>query len=314
VQELRTDALTGTSAIVAPGRATRPVVFAPTSSGRSGTLTPSTPPSDCPFCPGHEAMTPPEVARTGAGAPDTPGWEVRVVPNLYPIVDADSAVHGAHEVIVLSPAHNRQLDALSLGDATAAFVALRDRAAYHLDAGLAHAQPFVNHGRASGASIEHPHGQLVALSVVPPLVDTLLARFASAGRDLVADDIDLAADRNCVVRKAGAVSWCPPGGNTPYVVRVALPSAGPRFDRCTDDDIETLTEGLQDTLTRLHATLGDLAYNVVVHTGPGADPRPFHWWADVVPRIGVYGGFELGTGVWVNPVAPEHAAATLRDE
>jgi UDPglucose--hexose-1-phosphate uridylyltransferase len=59
--------------------------------------------------------------------------------------------------------------------------------------------------------------------------------------------------------------------------------------------------------------MGDLAYNVVVHTAPRQDPRPFHWWADVVPRVGVHGGFELGTGVWVNPVAPEHAAATLRD-
>jgi UDPglucose--hexose-1-phosphate uridylyltransferase len=240
---------------------------------------------------------------------------VRVVPNLYPIVGADSAaaVHGAHEVIVCSPAHAEQLDALSLDAATAVFVTMRDRAAHHLDTGLVHAAPFVNSGRASGASIEHPHAQLVATSFVPPLVETLLARFARADRDLVADDIDAAADRGCLVRKAGAVSWCPPGGSTPYVVRIALPSAGPGFDRSTDADLEHFTEALQDTLSRLHATMGDLAYNVVVHTAPRIDHRRFHWWADVVPRVGVYGGFELGTGVWVNPVAPEHAAATLRD-
>jgi UDPglucose--hexose-1-phosphate uridylyltransferase len=306
-QELRTDEVTGTSAIVAPGRAARPVVFASASSG------PSVPPPDCPFCPGHETMTPPEVARTGAGAPDTPGWQVRVVPNLYPIVAVEGAVHGAHEVLVCSPEHAAQLDALSLDDATAVFVMLRDRAAHHLAAGLAHAAPFVNVGRASGASIEHPHAQLVALSFVPPLVETLLARFARARRDLVADDIDAAADRDCLLRKAGAVSWCPPGSSMPYTVRIALPSAGACFEASADADLEHFTEALQDTLGRLHATLGDLAYNVVVHTAPESDPRPFHWWADVVPRIGVYGGFELESGVWVNPVAPEQAAASLRD-
>jgi len=307
VQEVRTDELTGTTAIVAPGRATRPVVFANSSS------VPSAPPPDCPFCPGHESMTPPEVARKGGGAADTPGWQVRVVPNLYPIVDGGRDGLGAHEVIVSSPAHDRQLDALSLDAATAVFVMMRDRAAHHLDAGLTYAAPFVNSGRPSGASIEHPHAQLVALSFVPPLVDTLLARFARAGRDLVVDNIDAAADRACLVRKAGAVSWCPPGGSTPYVVRIALPTAGPCFDRSTHADLEHFTEAVQDALARLHATLGDIAYNVVVHSAPRADRRPFHWWADVTPRVGVYGGFELGTGVWVNPVAPEHAAATLRD-
>src|SRR5580765_4691647 len=128
MQELRTDELTGTSAIVAPGRATRPVVFTP------ATPTPSTPPPDCPFCATHESKTPPEVARVGTGAPDTPGWQVRVVPNLYPIVG--DGVPGAHEVLVISPAHDRQLDRLPLGGATAALGALRDRAAHHLEAGF----------------------------------------------------------------------------------------------------------------------------------------------------------------------------------
>jgi UDPglucose--hexose-1-phosphate uridylyltransferase len=235
------------------------------------------------------------------------------VPNLYPIVGTEGAARGAHEVLVLSPAHNLQLDALPFDDATTALLALRDRAAHHLAAGCRYAQPLINHGRASGASIEHPHAQLVALSFTPPLVDTLLARFASAGRDLLSDDIDAAAERGCLVRKAGAVSWCPPGATSPFVVRIALPADGERFDRATDTDIQHLTEALQDSLGRLHRTLGDFSYNVVVHTGPRDDPRPFHWWAEIVPRIGVYGGFELGTGVWVNPIAPEHGAATLRD-
>jgi UDPglucose--hexose-1-phosphate uridylyltransferase len=305
--ELRTDELRGTTAIVAPGRATRPVMFTPSAP------VPSTPPPDCPFCPTHEAKTPPEVARVGTGAPDTPGWQVRIVPNLYPIVGTEGDARGAHEVLVLSPAHNLQLDALPLEAANTALLALRDRAAFHLDAGLVYAQPLVNHGRASGASIEHPHAQLVAIAFTPPLVDELLARFAVASRDLVVDSIDEAAERGCLLRKAGAVSWCPPGATSPYMVRIALPSAGERFDRTTNDDMTHFTEALQDALARLHATLGGPAYNIVVHTAPRDDPRPFHWWAEIVPRLGVYGGFEMGTGVWVNPVAPEDAAATLRD-
>ena len=159
MQELRTDELTGAQVIIAPGRATRPEVFRPAAADATGT-----PPATCPFCEGHEAMTPPEVARAGGGAPDAPGWQVRIVPNLYPIVG--DGVPGAHEVIVLSPAHDGRLDRLSSDAATAALVALRDRAAYHLDAGLVHAQPMLNQGRASGASIEHPHAQLVVLDTV----------------------------------------------------------------------------------------------------------------------------------------------------
>ena len=258
-------------------------------------------------------MTPPEVARIGEGAPDTPGWQVRVVPNLYPIVGQEPGIPGAHDVFVLSPAHDRQLDALSSDGATAAFVALRDRAAHHLGAGFAHAQPLINHGRASGASIEHPHAQLVALAFTPPYVEATLARFANAGRDLVADGLEDARTGRFLVHAGAAVSWCPPGAVSPFVVRIALPQGGARFDRYSDEELRSLTESLQDALMRLHAILGDLAYNIVVNTAPRDDPRPFHCWIDIVPRLGVIGGFEMGTGVLVNPVAPETAALTLRD-
>ncbi len=309
MQELRTDELAGTTVIVAPGRATRPTVY----SGPASQPTTPAALASCPFCPDHETMTPPEVARVGDGAPDTPGWQVRVVPNLYPIVGSEHGVPGVHEVVVLSPGHDRQLDGLSLDAATAAVGALRDRAAYHLDRGFVHAQPLVNHGRASGASIEHPHGQLVALAFTPPQVDAALTRFAGGGCDLVVAAIDDARRGSCLVREGTAVSWCPPGGISPFFVRIALPSGPTRFDRATDDELRVLCDGLQDALARLHRTLGDLAYNIVFNTAPRGDDRPFHCWVDVVPRLGVIGGFEMGTGVMVNPVAPQMAAAMLRD-
>ena len=94
---------------------------------------------------------------------------------------------------------------------------------------------------------------------------------------------------------------------------VSLPYARQRFDLATDTEVDVLTGALQAALTRLRGLLGEVAYNVVVHTAPRADPRPFHWWVDIVPRVSVYGGFELGTGLWVNTRAPESAAQMLRD-
>ena len=295
--------------IVAPGRATRPTVFGTPAS----TPTPGAIPDSCPFCPGHEAMTPPEVLRAGPGEPDTPGWQVRVIPNLYPIVGQEPGIPGAHDVIVMSPDHHKQLDALTHDEATAVLTALRDRAAHHLDAGFVHAQPLVNQGRAAGASIEHPHAQLVAIAFVPPAVDAALDRFAAAGRDLVADAIDRAQTGECVVRSDAAVSWCPPASTSPFFVRIARPQGPGRFDQSTDDDVRALTDGLRDAVVRLHGVLGEISYNVVVNSAPRDDPRPFHAWIDIVPRIGVLGGFELGTGLLVNPVAPEAAAQMLRD-
>jgi len=142
------------------------------------------------------------------------------------IVGQEPGIPGVHEVLVLSPAHDRQLDALSPEGATAAVRALRDRAAHHLDAGFVHAQTLINHGRASGASIEHPHAQIVALAFTPPFVDATLNRFASAGRDLVADAIEVARRGPCLVRDAAAVSWCPPASVSPFNIRLAVPSAG----------------------------------------------------------------------------------------
>jgi UDPglucose--hexose-1-phosphate uridylyltransferase len=307
-QELRIDALTGAHVIVAPSRATRP------GDAVRVDLVPRDPaPPTCPFCPGNESMTPPEVARLGRGAADTPGWRVRIVPNLYPIVGA--GVDGAHEVVIMSPSHTDDFGALDDATAIDTMSALRDRAHHHLESGLVHAQPFVNHGRTAGASIPHPHAQLVSLGVVPPRVDALLERFASARRDLVAAAIDDAKDRSLLLGDGAgaAVSWCPPASWSPFLVRCALPEAGPRFDEADDAAIADSALAVRDAIARIQRVLGDLAYNLVVQSAPRDDRRPFHWWVDVIPRVTVLAGFELATGMFVNVVPAEVAAAALGD-
>src|SRR5262245_36504369 len=121
MSQLRHDPLSGLDVIVAAGRAARPVTFAPRVEADSGLV-------ECPFCPGNEAETPPEVARVGGGAPNGPGWMVRAFPNLYPIVDA-------HEVVVLSPAHDRTLADLDDHEAVAVVQLLRARVCSLVDAG-----------------------------------------------------------------------------------------------------------------------------------------------------------------------------------
>jgi UDPglucose--hexose-1-phosphate uridylyltransferase len=324
--DLREDLVTGARVIVAPGRSVRPDTF------RSAA--PSLPPSvqDCPFCAGNEHDTPPEVARRGPGEPDTPGWRVRVVPNKYPIAGASAngtgatgtgptgtgttgtGVSGAHEVVVLSPAHDRSLADLDDAAIIEVFGVMRDRVGKQLADGHTYADTFVNHGKPAGASIEHPHAQVVALDFVPPFVDRILERFAEARRDLLHDAIDEARRGPFVLLDDEIVVWCPPASTGQYAVRCALPFGRQRFDFAADSEIAVTALGVGNVLRRLRAVLADVPYNLVVNTAPaGGDERPFHWWIDVAPRLTVTAGFEQATGLLVCTVAPEDAAAALRD-
>ena len=293
--ELLVDELTGDQVILAPARALRPNTFR----AQDQPLPASDP--ACPFCPGNEAETPPEVARYGPGAPDTPGWTVRVVPNKFPVVGG--TVHGAHEVVILSPAHDADFGALDSDAATHALSMLGDRARAHYEAGCAYVALFINHGRAAGASIEHPHAQLIALDTVPPRVQERLDRFTPER---------LAADQHHIVSDGAARVWCPRASTTPFAIRLALRETGARFDEIDAGSTSAVAVALRDTIARLHAVLGGAAYNVVIEQAPRDESGRFRWWIDIVPRVGVMAGFELGTGVWINIVDPADAAAALR--
>jgi UDPglucose--hexose-1-phosphate uridylyltransferase len=286
VPDVRVDILTGDRVIVAPGRAARPDTFrAPDA--------PPLPPSveSCPFCPGNEHQTPPEVARTGTGDRDTPGWRIRVVPNLYPIVP------GAHEVVVFSPAHDMPFARLDDGTATELFTVLRDRVAHHLAAGCAQVQVFVNHGRPAGASIEHPHAQLIGLDEVPPRIASLRGQLGEA--------VDEVRRTPLLLAGGDVATWCPPASIVPFAMRVGAPAGSARFERSNEAELRAIAVALRDALAALNGALGDVAYNVVVRNGP-------QWWIDILPRLTVQAGFELGTGLFVNSMRPDDAAAALR--
>ena len=297
MQQLLVDELTGDRVILAPARALRPDTFRVHADPLPKTV------ATCPFCRDNEADTPPEVARLGAGDPDTPGWTLRVVPNKYPLVG--DGVAGAHEVVIFSPAHDADFGALSESEAADVMVALRDRARFHLDRGCVYAQAFINQGKAAGASIEHPHAQLVALDFVPPRARVRLDRFSVAA---FADDRKYRIDDD----QGPVAIWCPPASPTPFTLRLALLDGGGRFDQTDDGDARAAGIALRRAIASIRATIGAVAYNAVIETAPRDHAAEFRWWIDVVPRLTVAAGFEIGTGLTVNTVAPPDAAEMLR--
>ena len=270
----------------------------------------------CPFCPGNERDTPPEVARAGSGEPDTPGWSVRVVPNLFPIVgseDAGPGATGAHEVVILSPHHGRAFHHLDDEQATQVLTVLRDRTRVHAETGSSYVQVLVNHGQAAGASIAHPHAQVLAVDFVPPAVAVAIERFAATDDDLLLADQTEALDAGTGIVVGDEIrAWCPTAAASPFETRLAASGAGARFEAATDGEVLGVAIVLRNVLAAMSRALGSPAYNVVVHSAPNADATvPYHWWVEVLPRISVLAGFELGTGLAVNTVDPAVAARRL---
>ena len=326
--EIRVDPLTGLRAIIAGERSERP------GSGlEPPPADPSFDPELDPFLEGHEDRTPPELdaLRADGSAPDTPGWQVRVVPNLYPALDpqaaapprearadlfATAAARGGHEVIVSTPRAVSTLSALGAGELEQAMTMWRRRIAHHVSHGAACVHLFVNDGRAAGASQPHSHAQLVALDFVPARVARERERFgayatSTMGGNLLADLVqeEVRLDQRVVAVGDDAVVLAPYASGTPYQLMVVPRRPAMRFE----DEGPLCAAALGDALARLERRFGrPPALNLWVRTAPrGAEH--YCWHIDVRPRLGTPAGLELGTGVDVNPVAPERAARELRD-
>ncbi len=323
--ELRIDPLTGQRAIIAGERAGRP----------GGEL--SSPPAPAidresdPFAEGHEDRTPPELyaVRPGGGEPNTPGWTVRVVPNLYPALSEDSPApppeanedlfwkapaRGAHEVVINSPEPVVSLAELAADQVATAAEVWRERIRAH--SGAAYVHLIVNERREAGASRPHTHAQLYALDFVPAAIARERERFGAyatrtMGGNLLADLVQeevrrreriVAIDDDTVLIAAYA-------GRVPLQLLIAPRTPRARFE----DDGPTGAAMLHDALSRLARRLGSSPpVNLWIRTAPrGAEH--FSWRIDILPRLTHLAGLELGAGVNLNIVAPEQAAAELRE-
>ncbi|HXX90461.1 MAG TPA: galactose-1-phosphate uridylyltransferase [Acidimicrobiales bacterium] len=322
MNQLRLDPLTGRWVVVSVERAVRPAAF-----GFSETKAPvqADTSKPCPFCPGNEEALPPALETYGASGT----WAVRVVPNLYPAFEGDdpfvvehrgpvftqATAGGIHEVLVLSPSHQDGWDRLSDDQAGLVMAAIRDRVEEHSAVpGLRYSQAIVNSGREAGASIEHPHGQLLGISFVPRELAEEQAGFARfAGRCLLCTTIDAEEDaKHRVVYADDRVQViCPFWSGTPFEMLVIPRAHGPHLHRATPADLVAVGRALRNVLGLLRDRLGDVAYNVVFHSAPYRASEPYHWHVHIWPKLTTQAGFEMGTGVLINIVAPEQAAEEL---
>jgi UDPglucose--hexose-1-phosphate uridylyltransferase len=276
--------------IVAPGRERRP-------GAARGTFEPPTPGelAACPFCEGREGRTPPEslaVRPDGAGA-DEPGWLVRVVPNKFPAFERQ-------EVVIHSPRHKRSLVELSAEEVELVAGAWSQRAQAAAGEGFPYVHALVNEGREAGASLAHSHSQLIWLREPPPE-----ARAETDGggcRICAAVEAERRSER-VVEERDGLVLFCPYASRSRYELRVA-----PVEHEAGAFGSARLAPALQlaiDGLRRLRLLEGVRPVNAWLHDAG-------HWHLEVLPRLSVFAGVELGAGYYVNSLAPEDAAAALR--
>ena len=327
--ELRFNPLLARWITVAVERASRPSDFVP-----RRLPVENEPGRPCPFCPGHEESTPPALESYGPKG----RWQVRVVPNLYPAFAGSgplqptehSPLHrcapatGIHEVLVLSPHHRLSWADLSDAQAGLVMAAIRDRVEDHAhQLGVEYTQVIVNHGREAGASIEHPHGQLLGIPFVPGDLDEELANFAAyrtsgegeTGRGLLQAVVSEEQRRGerVVIDDERVAVLSPYWSGSPYELLVVPNRPTAHLDRAAPGDLAATGRVLRDVLSRLRALLGDIAYNLVFHTAPHRLEPEFCWHVHVLPKTATAAGFEQGTGVRINVVSPERATQQLLD-
>jgi UDPglucose--hexose-1-phosphate uridylyltransferase len=322
--EVRIDGETGDWNVIAPRRASRP------DDGRAPGQ-----PAGCPFCWGNEAMTPPEVLRVPAGAAD---WRVRVVPNLYAAVapgpdrhpepasrpdppDAARPFTGRHEVVVESGEHGWDLRRGRPDEVAAILFAMRERCRALAAAGPAAIGVFRNYGVRAGASLVHPHSQIVSLDQAPP---GLLRRWRHARRHhertgrCLHDDLAAAARRDgdrTVLDTGDVLVFAPRAASVPHQTTLLPAGRGAGLAEADDRSLTALAGTLPRVLAGLSAVLDDPPYNLVVHAGPSDEPGAhpwYRWHLTIYPRVTTPGGLEIATGVAVNPSAPEQTATLLR--
>jgi UDPglucose--hexose-1-phosphate uridylyltransferase len=329
--ELRKDPITGRWVIVATDRAMRPADFirehvAPVE-GRF-----------CPFCPGHEEKTPPEVLayRPGGGLPNSTGWSLRVVPNKFPALRVEGDLNrqgeglydkmngvGAHEVVIETPDHMLTLGDLSEKQVEDVFWASRDRIVdLRKDIRLRYILVFKTHGDAAGATLEHTHSQIIALPVIPKRA---LEEMEGARRyfdyrerciycDMVRQEEEGGGTR-MILETEHYVAFCPYASRFAFETWIVPKKHSSHFESVEIAQVKNLGWMLRAVIRKVDQVLERPAYNLMIHSAPvqeGAMTH-YHWHMEIIPRLTRVAGFEWGTDLYINPTPPEEAARFLRD-
>ena len=330
MSELRKDPITGRWVIISTDRGKRlsdfriePVVIAPD--------------PGCPFCEGHEQMTPRELLarrRDGTG-PNGPGWELRVVPNQFPVLRVEGMLDrqgeglfdkmngiGAHEVIIETPKHEETLATMSDAAVEQVLWAFRERVQdLKRDSRFRYIIVFKNHGSAAGSSLDHPHSQLIALPIVPREVRDELegarAHFTSKERCAFCDVLSQEErdGRRVVADNGDMVAIAPYAPRFPFETWILPKRHQSLFEDAPRHEYASLARILRDVLRRMNKMLLNPPYNLLIHTAPLNEPAGdfYHWHVEIIPKLTKVAGFEWATGFYVNPTSPEEAAQVLRE-
>lgn len=324
--EFRRNPITGDWVLYAEERAARPNDYR----AEAGS-------AECPFCPGNERLTPHEIVagRPGGSPPDTPGWRWRIVPNKFPALLPDDPkggpavkaqdwrpAAGRHEALIETPRHEGELAVLSTPEIIEALRACAGRmAALVREPGVRWVLVFKNRGHAAGASLRHPHFQIVALPFAPKRIEAqlkiALENFEGKGTCISCEWCDrerkggsrvIAADEDFLVA-------APSGGRFPGETWIMPARHAARFEDSSAQLLEAAAGALRKLLVALKAWADDPPYNLVILTAPGAPnvERYCHWRIEVIPRFTGVAGFEWASGMHINQVTPEQAAAGLRE-
>lgn len=329
MSELRKDPITGRWVIISTARGKRPSSFGSNPKQES--------PKMCPFCPGNEDNTPPEVLayRKNGTQPNKAGWFLRVISNKYPALRIEGSLSrkpngiydqmvgiGAHEVIIETPDHSRDLADLSVEEIKNVLWAFRER---HLDLQKDHRFKYIlvfkNHGEAAGASLEHSHSQLIATPIVPKRVSEEIRGaekyFEFRERCIFCDIIrqELTEKQRLVNDYGDFIAFEPYAARFPFETWVIPKQHTSHMVDISPDTYIYLAEALKDILNRIRVALNDPPFNFIIHSAPvGSDyDEIYHWHIEIIPKITKVAGFEWGSGFYINPTPPEEAAAFMRE-
>ena len=335
MSELRHDPIQKRWVIIASDRGKRPIDFKQENIKKEVNF--------CPFCKGSEAKTPDTIS-------DIPGsdnqWRVRTVPNKYPALKIEGELDrkaegifdvvngiGAHEVIIESPDHDDDITLMSYENVQKILIMYRNRLNdLKKDSRFKYILIFKNHGIAAGASLEHPHSQIIATPITPRTVSAELQsakeHFLLKERCIFCDIInqELKENKRIIYQDNQYVVMMPFASRFPFEMMIApMPKKHSHdFSESTDADLYNLAVVLKDTLFKLKKGLNDPAYNFLIHTAPNKNSnkrgnldwntieRDFHWHIEIIPRLTKKAGFEWGTGFYINPTPPEAAAEYLK--
>lgn len=329
MSHLRYNIATGDWVVMAPERSRRPEEFRQAERPSTHQRPPQR--SDCPFCPGSEERTQGETLRF---CDEQEEWRVRSFPNRFPALQTvaspktegdrfhrQQSGHGIHEVIAESRLHNTTLGTQPLREIEMVIRAWRQRyLEIAASPGIEHVVLFKNHGMAAGSSLEHPHSQIVGVSVVPSPVrgrmEVALSYFRKNQTCVFCDMLESEVDDavRIVESNSDFVAFVPFAAYSPFSIWLFPRRHNHCFGLITDDEVKTLASLLQDILQRLYDSLGDPDFNLVVRSAhpPGPGSNFYHWYIAVVPRLAKMAGFEMGTGMFINGSSPEGDAASLR--